>query len=676
LGTNLQGDGESAVLMIAMKPRRRPTINSSGDTAVRSTQRRRVGLAVLAAFATIALSLASLTSPFSLIELRTFDYLSTLSPPLLPKDGPVIVAIDEPSMVEIGSHWPWPRALHARLIDALRTAGAKAIGIDVIFAEPSAAPENDIALAEALGPDLVLAGDETLIETPQADQFVRTEPLAEFVARGARTGIASVHLSGDGTLRQVPAYADGFAAQLAEVAGRPQQPISSTALLQTFGPARTYPTASYYQALDPGQFLPDGFFRDRVVIVGLSLQNAPTLKAGGADALATPFTVQTGHLVSGAEIQATIFDNITHGLFIIKAGHAGVIAAIALGALLAAGVVFRATGWPTTVVSIAVLVLLIAASYAMLRLGHIFISPIGPALAYLSIVASQAALDYAAERRSRRDITWAFSRYLSPALVERLADDPSQLKLGGERRTLTILFCDVRGFTTISEALKDDPEQLTALINRLLTPLSDIVLESGGTIDKYIGDCLMAFWNAPLDDPRHASHAVGAALKMLEAIEQLNEELQREAAEAGFEARVLKIGIGINTGDCVVGNMGSARRFDYSVLGDAVNLASRLEGESKNYGVPLLLGEQTASLSATDFTIAELDSITVKGRTTLSPIFTVLPAVKAGPLETHQQLITAKYAGNLNSSDPAFAELEHAIPHLAGYYHLLRSRLP
>ncbi|MCW0001175.1 adenylate/guanylate cyclase domain-containing protein [Pararhizobium sp. YC-54] len=648
----------------------------SPNIAARRTQYRRAGLAVLAVLTTLILSLASLTSPFSLAELRSFDYLSTLTPPSLPKDSPVIVAIDEPSMAEIGSQWPWPRALHARLIKALRAAGAKAIGLDVIFAEPSADPQNDAALADALGPDVVLAGDETLIETPQADQFVRTEPLAEFTARGARTGIASVHLSGDGTLRQVPVYADGFAAQLAKVAGRPQQPISGPALLQTFGPARTYPTVSYYQALDPGQFLPDGFFRDRVVIIGLSLQNAPTLKAGGADAFATPFTVHTGHLVAGAEIQATIFDNIAHGLFITKAGHAAVIAAIALGALLAGGVVFRATGWPTTVVSIVVLALLIAASYAILRLSHIFISPIGPVLAYLSVAAGQAGLDYATERRSRRDITRAFSRYLSPALVARLADDPSQLKLGGERRTLTILFCDVRGFTTISEALKDDPEQLTTLINRLLTPLSDIVLESGGTIDKYIGDCLMAFWNAPLDEPRHASLAVGAALKMLEAIEHLNEDLQREAAEAGIAARVLKIGIGVNTGDCVVGNMGSARRFDYSVLGDAVNLASRLEGESKNYGVPLLLGERTASLSATDFTIAELDSITVKGRTTLSPIFTVLPAVKTGPLAAHRQLIAAKYAGKLSSKDPAFAELEREIPHLAGYYRLLRSRLP
>jgi adenylate cyclase len=661
--------------MTAMKTPRRPAINSPGDTAAHRTQRRRTGLAGLAMLATLALSLASLASPFSLIELRSFDYLSTFSPPSLPMEGPVIVAIDEPSMAEIGRQWPWPRGLHARLIEALRGTGAKAIGVDVIFAEPSAAPENDIALAAATGPDVVLAGDETLITTPQADQFVRTEPLAQLTARGARTGIASVHLSGDGTLRQVPAYPDGFAARLAEAAGRSQQSWSGTALLQTFGPARTYPTVSYYQALDPGQFLPEDFFRDRVVIIGLSLQNAPTLQAGGADAFATPFTVHTGQLVAGAEIQATIFDNITNGLFIGKAGQPTVIAAIALTALLAAVVVFRSTGWMTAAVSVPMLLLFIAASYALLQFGRVFVSPAGPMLSYLAIVAGQTAFDYAAERRSRRDITRAFSRYLSPALVERLANDPSQLKLGGERRTLTILFCDVRGFTTISEALKDDPEQLTALINRLLTPLSEIVLESGGTIDKYIGDCLMAFWNAPLDDPGHASHAVGAALRMLEAIETLNAELRQETEGVGGEPWILRIGIGINTGDCVVGNMGSSRRFDYSVLGDSVNLASRLEGESKNYGVPLLIGERTAALSAADFTIAELDSITVKGRTTLSPIFTVLRPVPKEALERHRQVVAAKYAGGLRKDDPAFDALECDLPQLADYYRLLRSRL-
>lgn len=274
---------------------------------------RRAKLAALTVFVAVLVSLVSLTGSWSLADLRAYDYLSLIGRPALPKDGPIIVAIDEPSMAEIGSQWPWPRALHARLIEALRKAGARTIAMDVIFAEPAAEPENDRALAEALGPDVVLAGDETLIETPQAEQFVRTEPLPLFTERGAKVGIASVNLSGDGTLRQLPSYPDGFAVTLATIAGRNPQPPQRQALIQTFGPARTYPTVSYYQALDPENFLPEGTFRDRVVIVGLSLQNAPSIADGGVDAFATSDTVFSRGLVAGAEIQATIYDNLVHG---------------------------------------------------------------------------------------------------------------------------------------------------------------------------------------------------------------------------------------------------------------------------------------------------------------------------------------------------------------------------
>jgi adenylate cyclase len=214
----------------------------------------------------------------------------------------------------------------------------------------------------------------------------------------------------------------------------------------------------------------------------------------------------------------------------------------------------------------------------------------------------------------RKGITRAFSQYLSPALVERLARDPSQLRLGGEVRALTILFCDIRGFTTIAEGMKGDPERLTTLINRLLTPLSEVVMAHGGTIDKYIGDCLMAFWNAPLDDPDHATHAVEAALRMMQALEDLNGELRAEAEACGETPIALRIGIGINTGHCVVGNVGSERRFDYSALGDAVNLASRLEGASKELGVPLVVGQATADQVSERIPLRKLKEITVKGR--------------------------------------------------------------
>ncbi|MFC3071883.1 CHASE2 domain-containing protein [Shinella pollutisoli] len=637
----------------------------------RRWSRRSRRLALLTAVVAGLVTLLGQLPAWMLADLRAFDYLSTLDDPRPPAGGPVIVAIDEPSLADINAQWPWPREIHARLVESLRRAGASAIGLDIIFSEPSD-PASDAALAAALGPDVVLAGDESVIVTPQAEQVLRATPLPAFTATGAATGIASISLGGDGVFREIPRYEDGFALTLARIAGHTVA-APGDLLLQSFGPARSYPTVSYYQALDPEGMLPKDIFRDRVVIVGLSLQNAPTIRSGGTDAFATSDTVHTGRLVAGAEIQAASFDNLTTGAAIARAGTPLAAAATALAALLSAAAVRRATRWQTAVFCLLVPALLALLSFALLRQAHLYVPPLGPALAFLVVAAGQTALDYAEERRQRREIVRAFSQYLSPALVERLARDPSQLKLGGERRTLSILFCDVRGFTTIAETMKDDPEQLTTLINRLLTPLSDIVLSHGGTIDKYIGDCLMAFWNAPLDDGRHAAHAVAAALDMLDAMTALNAELEREAAAAGTAHHALRIGIGINTGDCVVGNMGSSQRFDYSVLGDAVNLASRLEGASKAYGVPLLIGERTATLAAADFAVLELDRITVKGRTSAAPVFTALRTAPEAAKAEHARFVADRYAGALTAEDPAFDRLAEALPGLGPYYETVRA---
>lgn len=626
----------------------------------------------LLAIAVIALVSALAQFPaWTLADLRAFDYLSTVDDPRPSAESPVVVAIDEPSLAEINAQWPWPRELHARLIESLRKAGAAAIGLDIIFAEPSNAA-SDAALAGAIGPDVVLAGDESVIVTPQAEQYLRTTPLPAFTEAGAATGIASITLGGDGVFRDLPPYEDGFALALARIAGKDATSPAGK-LLQSFGPARSYPTVSYYQALDPENMLPKDTFKGRVVIVGLSLQNAPVINSGGADAFATPYTVHTGRLVSGAEIQATIFDNLTAGAAITRAGTPLSIGAIAFAALLSAATVRRATRWQTAVLSLVATGAIGLLSFALIREAHLFVSPIGPTIALLLVAAGQTALDYAEERRRRREIVRAFSQYLSPALVERLARDPSQLKLGGERRTLSILFCDVRGFTTIAETMKDDPEQLTNLINRLLTPLSDIVLKHGGTIDKYIGDCVMAFWNAPLDDENHACNAVAAALDMLDVMATLNARLQAESAASGTAYHALRIGIGINTGECVVGNMGSSQRFDYSVLGDAVNLASRLEGASKAYGVPLLIGERTAAMTGEDFAVLELDRITVKGRTGASPVFTALRSLPDRAKTLHARFLDDKYAGRLVDDDALFEPLLEAAPALAPYYASVRS---
>ena len=185
---------------------------------------------------------------------------------------------------------------------------------------------------------------------------------------------------------------------------------------------------------------------------------------------------------------------------------------------------------------------------------------------------------------------------------------------------MTLLFCDIHGFTSISEDHRDDPQALTTLINRLLTPLTAEILERDGTIDKYMGDCIMAFWNAPIDDPAHAAHACDAALAMLRALDAVNDARRDENPDAV----PIAVGVGLNTGECVVGNMGSDQRFDYSVLGDAVNLASRLEGQSRPYGVPIVVGESTRDQVAGKFAFLELDLITVKGKREAVRIYALL----------------------------------------------------
>jgi len=236
-----------------------------------------------------------------------------------------------------------------------------------------------------------------------------------------------------------------------------------------------------------------------------------------------------------------------------------------------------------------------------------------PIVSMLLLYTTLTYTGYAREEAQRRQTRDAFSKYLSPDMVERVAGDPSSLKLGGDKRDLTLLFCDVRGFTTISEQF--DAVGLTALINKLLTPLTNAILDRRGTVDKYMGDCIMAFWNAPLDDEDHCYNGCTSALAMLAEMQPLNDRLEQEAKEEGRKHIPLKVGLGLNSGECVVGNMGSDQRFDYSVLGDTVNLAARLEGQSKSYGMNVVLGPTTNAAVKDKLATIDLDFIQVKGKT-------------------------------------------------------------
>jgi adenylate cyclase len=252
---------------------------------------------------------------------------------------------------------------------------------------------------------------------------------------------------------------------------------------------------------------------------------------------------------------------------------------------------------------------------------HLLLDPIYPPATLAAIYVSGTALAFMRTERERAEIRGAFGLYLSPDIVEQLARNPRLLQLGGEQRVITVMFTDVRGFTTIAEQF--DPHGLTRFMNRFLTPMTDLILSRRGTIDKYMGDAIMAFWNAPLPVNRHAAHACDTALAMQQRLGLLNEEWRAEAEAAGRPHIPVNIGIGLNTGPASVGNFGSAQRFTYSCLGDDVNLASRLEGQCKTYGVGIIVGEKTQA-QVPDYATLELDLITVKGKTEPQRMFALL----------------------------------------------------
>ncbi len=272
-------------------------------------------------------------------------------------------------------------------------------------------------------------------------------------------------------------------------------------------------------------------------------------------------------------------------------------------------------------------VILGSSFYISIRLyleNKILFDPTFTAFSTFIIYFGTTFANYLRDANEKKQIRGAFSQYLSPALVEQLASDPDKLVLGGETKKMTFLFCDVRGFTTISEAFKENPQGLTKLINRFLTPLTNEIIKMNGTIDKYMGDCIMAFWNAPLNVIEHQNISCEAALNMHKALYELNQLRKKEAEKENKVFLDLKIGIGLNTGNCVVGNMGSDQRFDYSVLGDAVNLASRLEGQSKEYGVKTVIGEETNNNVEKLYATLKLDLIAVKGKKEAVAIYTLL----------------------------------------------------
>ncbi len=358
------------------------------------------------------------------------------------------------------------------------------------------------------------------------------------------------------------------------------------------------------------------FDRERVagqiVLIGTSAVGLFDLRATPLDAA-----------VPGVEVHAQAIEQILAGSFLRRpdfADAAEITYMLVIGLLLIFLLPRIGAPWSAALGGGAIAAVIAASWFAYDGLGWM-VDPVYPSFVVSAAFLSDTVLAYLRSEAERRQIRGAFSRYMSPALVEQLAAHPERLVLGGEMREMTLLFCDIRGFTTIAEQF--DAQGLTGFINRFLTPMTDVILSSRGTIDKYMGDCIMAFWNAPLDEPEHASNGCRAALAMGEKLASLNEAWRAEAEAAGKRYIPVKVGIGLNTGLCCVGNMGSDQRFDYSVLGDDVNLASRLEGQTKTYGVDIIIGENTEKL-VPNFATLELDVTRVKGKTEPTRIYALL----------------------------------------------------
>ena len=345
-----------------------------------------------------------------------------------------------------------------------------------------------------------------------------------------------------------------------------------------------------------------------------------TSAAGLKDLRVTPLSP----VAPGVEVHANVAEQALLGNFLMRpdwALGAETLYMIVLGLglmflLPRFGAVFGA------LLGVAAIAVPVGFSWHAFTAWHYLIDPVFPCLTIVMIHMSSTLISYLRTEAERHQIKGAFGRYMAPALVEELARHPEKLRLGGETRTMTFHFCDIQGFTTISESY--DPDGLTRFLNRFLTPMTDIILRHKGMIDKYIGDCIMAFWNAPLDDPDHARNACLAAVEMHETLRELNARWRAEAEAAGRKFMPIRLRTGLNTGPCVVGNMGSDQRFDYSVLGDDVNLASRLEGAGKFFHASTMVSEATIQGSRGAVVARELGSVRVLGKTTPVRVYNLL----------------------------------------------------
>lgn len=473
------------------------------------------------------------------------------------------------------------------------------------------------------------------------------------------------------------AYTSGFGLSRLKVGQiiTPIEPDGSMRLY--FANSDDIDTVSAYEILQPGFDMMR--LAGKIAFIGTSA-------AGLKDIRATPINPAT----PGVEVHIQTVQQIISGTYLKRPIWVQLYEALAtvLIGLALVYMIYRFSLGPGIVFFVASLAVGTMISWQQFSNNLLLIDPATPALSVFLTFLTAAFLHFLETARERREVRNAFQYYLAPDMVEQVASDPDKLKLGGETRDLTILFCDIRGFTSISEAFADAPEKLTHIINIFLTGLSKVIQDRSGTIDKYIGDNIMAFWNAPTDVAAHGYEACRASLDMLAALVDVNETLRNDPFLGGFEQDI-RIGIGLNSGPTLVGNVGSDQRFNYSVMGDTVNVAARLEGQTKDYAQTILIGETTYADAQTaiangrePLAFLELDLIALKGKALPQRIFAVLGGAEMAQSPDYQKLLKAQkallasYRGqNWDDAEASCTKLAEAYPSLSDYYALIINRI-
>jgi adenylate cyclase len=633
----------------------------------------------LAAGATVALLLVALrpTSPVQSLELRTLDWrFRALHDPARADTDIVILDVDEFSLSELRDsvgRWPWPRDVWAMVVQYLAVSGARVVAFDVSFFDPdlknraadsafageAAAAGNVIQsvafqrkadtaelqrLARFLEDTVALARLGSFAwplagPPPGAAYQVALHPYRGLLASARAVGAINFSPDPDGTARRVPlfyafrgraypvlglaaaALADSASLRAAParfgardaILGRVTVPLDAGGLLLKWrGPYkdpqrgletyRIYPVAQIlqsYAAVRSGAtpVVPLDALRGKIVFVGSSA-------SGLFDTRANPF----GPADPGVLIHATLADNLLARDFLRRAAPLANVAATLLAALLAGlAVSYVSSVWWSLAAGVGLAAAYLAFTLALFGAGSVWLDAATPTLGILLTFTGGMAANYLTEGRHKRQIREMFSKYVAPEYVAQLADDPSKITLGGRRAELSILFSDIRGFTSISE--KMEPHEVIEFLNEYLSEMAAIVKHAGGTLDKFIGDAVMAFWGEPVHHPDHAERAADCALAMQEATAKL---AARWVAEGKPD---LRIGVGINTAEVVVGNIGSVQhKLDYTAIGDGVNLASRLESANKEFHTGIIISEFTLAKLGEGFDVRSLGDVKVKGK--------------------------------------------------------------